>query len=175
MEKYRKTHKIALASIIAATYASLVIFLPVISFFTWQTRIADALLPLSTILGIPAVIGVTIGCFIGNLFAPWGSLSLIALDAIGGSLANFIASYIAYKIAYGKNRRYRLIAILYEIITVTFIVGSYLTYIFTGKIDISPMFIATFSGIFIGSSVSIGIIGFIITESIIKTMYNKEK
>jgi len=175
MKKHMKTKKIALASIIAATYASLVIFLPVISFYAWQIRIADALLPLSTILGIPAVIGVSIGCFIGNLFAPWGSFGLIILDAIGGSIANLIASYIAYRIAYNKNRLLRLVATLCEIIIVTIIVGSYLTYIFTGKIDLSPTFIATILGVFTGSVISIGVIGFTITEAIIKTLYSKNK
>ena len=166
--------KIAVASIIAALYAVLVILLPAISFMAWQVRIADALLPLSTVLGWPAVLGVTIGCFIGNLAAPWGSWGLVLIDAIGGSIANFLSSYIAYKIAYKKTRIWRIIAAFIEVLVVTAIVGTYLTFILTGSIELGIPLFTIMSGIFVGSIISIGVIGLTLTEAVVEALLQRK-
>jgi len=161
-----KTVNIALTSIIAALYAVLVIALPFLSFMVFQVRIADSLLMLSTVIGMPAVIGVTLGCFISNFIAaPWGSLGLAFIDAIGGSIANFIASWIGYKIAYKKKIGHKLIASLIETLVISIIVGLYLSYI------IGVHYTVTISGVLLGSIISIIIMGFplsIILEKAIK-------
>jgi len=61
-----------------------------------QLRVADCLIALSALLGWPTVAGVTIGCFVGNIFylpnlyGAFGSLALV--DAIVGPIVNFIAA-----------------------------------------------------------------------------------
>jgi len=103
-------------------YASYVFYLAVTSFGPLQVRVVDALLPLSIILGFPAVVGVTIGCFIGNLLgSPIG-----VVDIIGGTVANFVAASLAWGITRRRFSGSWLLAIGVEIVTVTVIVGSYL-------------------------------------------------
>jgi len=67
----------------------MVVALAPISFYVVQVRVADALLPLSMPLGKPAVVGFTVGYFIGNLFGLDFPFNLV--DAILGSVANFLA------------------------------------------------------------------------------------
>ncbi len=169
MVKGKRSLNAALASVIAAAYAALVIALPGISFMAFQVRVADALLPLSIVLGWPAVVGVTVGCFVGNMAAPWGSWGLIAIDMIGGSFANFLASYLAYKIAYGRGRARRLVAVCVEIVVVTLIVGTYLTYIIGGRLELGPLYYSILIGVLIGSIVAIGVMGYALVEALERT------
>jgi len=151
-----KSKDIAITAIFTALYALGVVLLAPISFGIFQIRIADALLPLVMIYGLPVAFGTSLGCIIANFY---GGLGFI--DIIGGSIANFLACIIAYVI--GRNSRIRrFIGCLLETIIITFIVGSYLSLIFNVPIEVS------FLGIFIGSFISIDILGFIILESIYK-------
>ena len=59
--------QIALTSIFAALYAIGVVFLAPFSYGLIQVRIADALLPLSIVFGMPVVIGLSLGTFIANI------------------------------------------------------------------------------------------------------------
>src|SRR2546427_4620475 len=102
MEKTRRSRSrsIALAAMLAALYAADVVFFAPISFQTIQVRVADALLPLSVLFGLPAVIGLTLGVLVGNLFAsPFG-----AIDVVGGTIANFVATLLALLIGERKFR-----------------------------------------------------------------------
>jgi uncharacterized membrane protein len=151
-----KSKDIAITAIFTTLYALGVVLLAPMSFGIFQIRIADALLPLVMIYGLPVVFGTSLGCIIANFY---GGLGFI--DIIGGSIANFLACIIAYVI--GRNSRIRrFIGCLLETIIITFIVGSYLSLIFNVPIEVS------FLGIFIGSFISINILGFIILESIYK-------
>ncbi|RLE97055.1 MAG: hypothetical protein DRJ96_02090 [Thermoprotei archaeon] len=150
---------LAVAALIAAMYAALVAALPMISFLLWQVRIADALLMLSTVLGWPAVVGVTLGCFIGNLTAPWGSTALILIDATMGSLANFVASYIAYKVAYRRGVAYKLAAAAIEVGVISVIVGSYLKYLLLWAFNVDLPLTLSILGVLPGSFIAIGVLG----------------
>lgn len=120
----------ALSSIIAATYAVLVIVLAPISFGLVQVRLADALIPLSTVLGYPAAVGVAVGCFVGNLVAAsWGSPLLNLMDAILGSAANLLAGYLGWKICPGCGLKRRVLAALAQAAVISLIVGAYLRYL----------------------------------------------
>ena len=88
--------QIALISIFAALYAIGVISLAPFSYGLVQVRIADALLPLSIVFGMPVVIGLSLGTFIANTLNPVGNLGPI--DIFGGTIANFIATFVAWKI-----------------------------------------------------------------------------
>jgi uncharacterized membrane protein len=58
---------VALAAVLAALYSAYVSYFAVTSFGPLQIRVVDALLPLPVLFGFPAIVGVTIGGFIGNL------------------------------------------------------------------------------------------------------------
>lgn len=113
---------IALAAVLAALYSSYVFYFAVTSFGPLQVRVVDALLPLSILLGFPAVVGVTIGGFVGNLLgSPFG-----IVDYAGGPAANFVAATLAWAVTRRRFRGAWLTAITLEIVAVTLIVGSYL-------------------------------------------------
>ncbi len=116
------TRSVALAAVLAALYGAYVFYFAVTSFGPLQVRVVDALLPLSILFGPPAIIGVTIGCFIGNLLgSPIG-----IVDIIGGPVANFVAATLAWAITRKKFPGSWLLAVGIEIAVVTIVVGSYL-------------------------------------------------
>lgn len=150
--------EISLVCIFAALYAIGVVFLTPFSFLPIQIRIADALLPLSIIFGFPVIIGLSLGTLVANIF---GGLGFI--DIIGGTIANFIATYVAWKL--GKNKKVPFfVAIACQIIIVSIIVGVYLAYLFRLPV------IVGITDIFIGSFVAIGILGSLLLVIIKKRM-----
>ena len=154
---------ISLIAIFSALYATTVIVLAPISFGIYQIRLADALLPLSIIFGIPSAIGFGLGAFISNLYVNIG-----LLDVIGGAIANFLACTFAYYFAKRIGIIYRFIASIIETVVIALIVGGYLSIIFDVPIEIS------LSGVFGGSIVAINLIGFPIQEAIRKSSIYKK-
>ena len=140
---------VSLTIIFSTLYTILVIIFAPISFQVMQVRVADALLPLSIIFGCPAIIGMTIGAFISNFF---GGLGFV--DMLGGALANFLATYVAWKLGQKQLTGIWIIAVIFEILLVTVIVGFYLSYLFGIHFTLSLL------TILLGSTMSIGIIGY---------------
>ncbi len=77
--------RIAAAGIIAAVYAVLTVFLPVPQYSGVQLRVAEAMTVLPFLFP-EAVWGLTVGCFLANLFSPF------LLDCVFGTAATFIAA-----------------------------------------------------------------------------------
>jgi len=151
---------ISLICLFAAAYAIGVIVFASISFNPFQVRVADAMLPLSIIFGPPAAIGFSLGCFIANLYGGYGAINVaVIVDVIGGSIANFIACMLAWLIG-GSSVKRRFIGCLAETATITVIVGGYLSLTYNMPIEISLL------GIFIGSLISINILGLILLEAV---------
>ncbi|RLE90100.1 MAG: hypothetical protein DRJ49_00820 [Thermoprotei archaeon] len=83
---------IAIAATLAAMYAATVQALHPISFLQFQVRVANALIGLVPIIGIPAVYGLTLGVFLANLTSPLGWIDLLS------SIFTFIGLIIVYKL-----------------------------------------------------------------------------
>jgi uncharacterized membrane protein len=116
------TRSVALAALLAALYGAYVFYFSVTSFQVVQVRVVDALLPLSILFGPPAIAGLTLGVFIGNLLgSPFGPI-----DVVGGTVANFVAAALAWYVGRRKFSGSWLVAVALEIASVTVIVGSYL-------------------------------------------------
>ena len=147
----KSTTRIALTAIFAALYSVGVVFLAPISFQVFQVRVADALLPLAILFGWPAVLGLSLGAFVANVFGGLGPV-----DMVGGALANFIATLAAWRIARGRSKGWILVGIGVEILIVTFVVGSYLSYLLAIPLQLS------WFGILLGSLVAIGVLGSIL-------------
>jgi len=154
--------KIALIAIFSALHASSVIVFAPISFDIYQIRLADALLPLSMIFGIPGALGFGLGALLSNLY---GTLGL--LDIIGGATANLLACIIAYYFAKKGGIIYRFVGSILETIIVTIIVGGYLSVIFDVPIELSLL------GVLGGSIVAINFVGFPLQEAIRKSSIYK--
>lgn len=154
-----ETIKIALASIITALYAIAVILLASVSFLIFQVRVADALIPLSIIFGMPAVLGVTLGNIIANVY---GGLGYI--DIIGGTLANFLAAYIGWEISSRRFIGSKFIVTIIQNLIVSSIVGSYLAIIiFEVPLEIGIL------GVFLGSIISMNLLGYILVLAVEKS------
>lgn len=152
--------KVALASIFASLYAVLVLALAVISFQLVQVRVADALIPLSIIFGWPAVIGVTIGCVVSNVASPMPS---VVADVTFGSIANFVASLLAWKIGCwkrGKSAINEFLGCSAATIVITFVVGTYLAAITEMELWIWWL------GIGVGSVISINVLGYTLIQAV---------
>ena len=145
--------QIALTSIFAALYAIGVVFLAPFSYGLIQVRIADALLPLSIVFGMPAVIGLSLGTFIANILNPTGNLGPI--DIFGGTVTNFIATFVAWKIC-GSNKVPFIVGIGCQIVIVSVIVGTYLSYL------LGSTLIAGIGYLFIGTFLAVGVLGSIL-------------
>lgn len=149
-QKRSRSENVALAAILAALYATGVVFFITFSFSIVQVRIADALLPLSIVFGPSAIVGLGLGVLVGNFFgSPFGPI-----DVIGGTIANLIATTLAWLIGRRTFRGAWITAIIVEILVITFIVGSYLT-LFTNM----PLWL-NWLGVMVGEVVAVGIGGY---------------
>ena len=153
-----ETRNIALGSVIAALYAIGVIVLVPISFLLFQVRVADALIPLSIVFGMPVVLGVTLGNIIANIY---GGLGYI--DIIGGSIANFLAAYVGWKIGVRSFRGSEFVATVVQNLIVSGIVGSYLAVLFDLPLEVG------FLGVLLGSIISMNVIGYVLILAIKKS------
>ncbi len=156
-----KTRDLSVAVVFAGLYAAGVMALPGISFELFQVRIADALLPMVMVFGLPAVFGITVGTFIANMLSPFG-----LVDILGGTLTNFVATYMALKMV--RNFSFKgawIAACVFQTLVVTFIVGSYL-YVLIGVPPVPvlgfvvPGIVVSWIGVLIGSVISIILVGY---------------
>lgn len=111
-------------AVIAAVYVVLCLVLAPFSYGAVQVRIAEALC-LLPVFGAEYIIGVTLGCFLANLF---GST---IIDVIFGTLATLLACLVTYRL---RNLRIKGLAIPASLPPVLFnavIVGIEITVFFT--------------------------------------------
>lgn len=137
---------LSLTAAFAALYAIAVVLLAPISYAIFQVRIADALIPLSIVFGLPVVYGVTLGNIVANLYGGLGPI-----DIMFGTLANLLSSYVAFRL-----RSKPFLACFAATLIVTLIVGGYLWFLVNVPIEISLL------GLFAGSFISITILGYLL-------------
>ena len=163
--KSTRSRDVALAAILAALYAAGVYFFAPISFAVVQVRVSDALLPLSILFGPPAVVGLGIGVFIGNFANPF---SLGPIDVVGGTVANVLATALAWQICKRKFRGAWVSAVAAEILVITFIVGSYLAYLTSTPIVLSWSYVAA------GEVVAVGLGGYALLTAVTRVIKGKQ-
>jgi uncharacterized membrane protein len=149
------TKKLTIMTIFAALYAVGVIFLAPISYGVVQVRIADAMLPLSMIFGLPSAVGFGLGCIVANVY---GGLGVI--DIVGGASANLVACTLAWYIGRRGGTSKRFIGTVAETVAVALIVGGYLSLLFQVPVEVGLL------GVLVGSMIAINAIGFPIEEAI---------
>lgn len=151
---------IALTAVFSALYATLVIAFAPISYGPLQLRIADAVIPLSMIFGWPAIIGVTIGCFVGNFYGQLG-----ALDYILGPAANLVAATIVYLL-----RGRPLLASSLGSLPIGIIVGGYLWTFFPPpevfQVFALPEWLAMMASITVSTLIIMGLLGYVLYRSV---------
>ncbi len=147
------TKDLGLTVVFAGLYAVVVIVLAPISFGPVQLRVADCLIPLTALFGWPVVVGVTVGCFVGNAYYWLGPM-----DVFLGPAANFIAATTLLLL-----RKRQLLACVTGALPIGIIVGGYL-WLFFPPPDIFglslPSWAAMIASITISSLIAMAVIGY---------------
>jgi len=88
---------ITLMAILGGLYVAIGLVIPFISFGAVQCRVSDALYPLIAVLGTPALIGLTLGHIIYNLYGFVTGFALGPLDVLLSPLIFFGAKLAIWK------------------------------------------------------------------------------
>jgi len=149
------TKKLAVVTVFAALYAVGVVFLAPISFGIVQVRVADAMLPLAMIFGLPGALGLSLGCLVSNVF---GGLGIV--DIVGGATANLVACSLAWYIGRKGRGAQRFLGTVAITVAVGLIVGGYLSWLLQVPVEISIL------GVLIGELIAVNLIGFPLEEAV---------
>jgi uncharacterized membrane protein len=155
---------IALTAVFAALYAVIVIIQGLSAAATIQLRIADCLIPLSALFGLPVIFGAALGCFVSNAYTS-AAVPNGVFDIVFGPIANLIAATLIYLL-----RKRRLVGCIIGSITIGSIVGSYVWAIFGPPLGIFglnfpsswPVWAASVVSITASSVIAMAIIGYIL-------------
>ena len=161
------TRQISLSAVVAALYAATVIILAPISFGPIQLRLADCLIPLSALLGPPAVLGVALGALVANTY--W---FLSPIDVVLGAAANLAAGYIIYRF---KDRLVPASVAASLIIGV--VVGGYLWLFFPPPSILGlqlPAWLAMMVSITLSSLVAVSVLGVALVKALERSEYVKQ-
>jgi uncharacterized membrane protein len=120
-----RTKDLALIALYAALYAALVVVLGGFSYGPIQIRIADSLLAAVPLLGIPGVLGHTLGVFIANMFSTAGLIDLL------NTIPSFVMSFVVYYVYKKTKNDYTVIGtcIAYSVV-LGITVGWMLSYLY---------------------------------------------
>ena len=154
--------RIGMLAVVAALYAVLVILLTPISFGPVQLRVADCLIPLSALLGWPGIVGVALGCMVGNAYYMLG-----VLDVLLGPLANLLAALVIYHL-----RRRLLLGCVLASLVIGFVVGGYLWLFFPppGVLAVAlPLWAGMVVSITLSSLVAVGVLGYLLVKLLIRS------
>lgn len=121
-----------------------------------QLRVADCLIALAALFGLPVVGGVTLGCFVSNFVYFLG-----VQDVLLGSLANLVAAAIVFLL-----RRHRFAACFFGAFPIGLIVGAYLPLFFQfsapGILSSLPPVAGMILSITISSFITVTILGYLL-------------
>lgn len=153
--KNKKVLFLTQAAMIAAIYVILTEVFAPISFSVGQVRIAEALTILPAFTPA-AIVGLFIGCLIGNVLA-----GAVLWDVIFGSLATLIGAYFTYLL----RKQNKFLAPLPPIISNTIIIPLILRYAYDGM-EYAVPFMMLMIGI--GEIISCGLLGTILYSALQK-------
>jgi uncharacterized membrane protein len=146
MKNIQTLTKIAL---IAALYSVLSLVLAPLSFGTLQVRVSEALTLLPLIYP-PAILGLTLGCFITNLLGAFMGLNILGfMDVVFGTLATLIAAVFTFELRFIQIKKVPILSILSPILINALVIGAELAYV------LAPSFSLTMILLF-GLDVAIG-------------------
>jgi uncharacterized membrane protein len=99
----RRTKSVALISLYAALYVALVLVFGGISYGPVQIRVADVMVALVPLLGLPGVLGHTLGVFIGNIPSSAGPVDLL------NAIPSFVMAFLVYYVYRRTGKDYTII------------------------------------------------------------------
>ena len=116
-------YKMVRAALVAAVYVALCLVLAPISYGPVQIRVSEAL-TLLPVLCPEAVVGVTLGCFVANLFTG------VPLDMVVGTLATLLAALCTRRLRQVRWRGLAAAASLPPVLFNAVFVGAELTLLY---------------------------------------------
>lgn len=132
-----RSKDLTLIAVYAALYAALVVALGGFSYGPVQVRIADAMLAVVPLLGLPGVLGHTFGVFIANIFSTAGLIDLL------NTIPSFAMSFVVYYVYKRTKNDYTVIGtcIAYSVVLgVT--VGWMLSYLYSLPLLLTIVYVA---------------------------------
>ena len=153
-----RTKNLAVIAIYAALYAALVVVLGGYSYGPIQVRIADSLVAAVPLLGLPGVLGHTLGVFIGNIFSTAGPIDLL------NTIPSFAMSFVVYYVYKRTKNDYTVIGtcIAYSVV-LGITVGWMLSYLY------SLPLLPTIAYVAIGNVIASVLIGWPLFKALKKT------
>jgi uncharacterized membrane protein len=132
-----RTKDLALIAIYAALYASLVVVLEGSSYGPIQVRIADSMIAIIPLIGMPGVLGHTFGVFLANIFSPAGLLDLL------NTIPSFVMSFVIYYVYKRTENDYSVIGTCIAYSTVLgATVGWMLNYLYGNPLLLTIAYVA---------------------------------
>jgi uncharacterized membrane protein len=153
-----RTKDLAIIAIYAALYAVLVVILGAFSYVPIQVRVADSMVAAVPLLGIPGVLGHTLGVFISNLFSSAGLIDLL------NTIPSFAMSFVVYYVYKRTQNDYTVIVtcIAYSVVIGT-TVGWMLSYLYSLPLLLTIAYVA------IGNIIASVLIGYPLFKALKKT------
>ena len=153
--------RIVSIALIAGLYVALALAFAPISYGAIQIRVSEAL-TLLPVLMPDAILGVTVGCFLANLFSmsPW--------DMLFGTLATWIAAYMTLKLARIRWKGLPIASAIPPILVNAVVIGAEITYIFMPETASIQILLWNMLSVGIGQTISCGILGLLFVKALEK-------
>lgn len=153
-----RSKDLALIAVYAGLYAALVVVLGGFSYGPVQVRVADALVAAVPLLGLPGVLGHTLGVFIANMFSTVGPIDLL------NTIPSFAMSFVVYNVYKRTKNDYSVIGtcIAYSVV-LGITVGWMLSYVYVLPLLLTMAYVA------IGNAIASVLIGWPVFKLLKKT------
>ncbi len=129
MQQNSITKGIAKGAMLAAIYVVVSLVLSPFSYGPVQVRVSEALVPLATLSPFAAV-GLVVGCFITNLFSPFGMI-----DIVFGTLGTLISVLLGYFLRKVMVFGFPIASAMCAVVVNAVILGPVLCYAELGRFD----------------------------------------
>jgi len=142
----------------AALYAALVVVLGAFSYGPVQIRIADTMLAAVPLLGLPGVLGHTLGVFIANIFSTVGLIDLL------NTIPSFVMSFVVYYVYKQTKNDYTVIG---TCLAYSFVIGTTVGWMLSSVYSL-PLLV-TITYVIIGNIIATVLIGWPVFKVLKKT------
>lgn len=153
-----QSRDITLIAVYAALYAALVVVLGAFSYGPVQIRIADTMLAAVPLLGLPGVLGHTLGVFIANIFSTVGLIDLL------NTIPSFVMSFVVYYVYKQTKNDYTVIG---TCLAYSFVIGTTVGWMLSSVYSL-PLLV-TITYVIIGNIIATVLIGWPVFKVLKKT------
>lgn len=164
MKKALTAKVICRMGITAGLYATLTVLLAPISYGQFQVRVSECLTLLPLVFP-ETVVGLTVGCLIANFFGNG------ILDVVFGTLATLVSSLLILLI--GKFIKNKGLKIFLSALCVSVINAVVIPFTYLALTELKTLYFINAGWIFLGESVSSGVLGTLVVLSVMKITAKK--